>query len=177
MKNIEQVQAFFHSHIKSILNAQTAATWCEDEKIEDEITALETDIAFFEGQRDDDNYYDDSNFNSEYADSYDDAKRLVDDLNKKLGEKWQFDYPFIQSSYANPIHPKDNFLILGWHLTYYIAIESKLIHVKCDAWSDKITVAIDDQWFGRQRTPIPTDFDLFEYIDQQRVLFHLTKPS
>ena len=177
MKNIEQVQAFFHSHIENILDAQTAATWCEDEQMQYDVMALETDIAFFESEQQDDENYDESNFDSQHADTLSEAKELVMELNAKLAEKWLFEYPFIQLSNAVPVHAKDSALTLGWDLAYYIKLEFGDIRVECATLAEEISIDIDDKLTGRKSTQLDDDFDLFEYIDQQRVLFHLTKPS
>ena len=174
MKSTEQVEDIFRKHIEKILKNQTAITWCEDEKINSQIKELQSDISIC--YRDKDEYgRDECDFSSQYAETLIEACDRLEELNKCLTNKWDFEYSFIETLDATPIYAPCSPLILGWDITYLLTIGIGELLVFVKTIGKKIDVSIADRLVDEEIIRVADDFDLYKDIDQQRVLHYLNK--
>lgn len=172
MQNTEQVIDFFRNHIESVLNTQNPHTWCEDDNNRELLWEIEQEISDFNNEHEGEENYE-QEFESQHVDTLSEAEDAVKELNRRMAEKWEFEYPFIRMFDAKPNNFRDR-LLLGWDLTYILRIDIGSIFVITKIRGHDIKISLQDNLIGKD-IKANEDFDLLKDLEQQRLIFNLTQ--
>jgi len=172
MQNVERVIDFFRDHVEKILKDQSPHTWCEDDERRELLWEVEQEISDFNNANEGRENFE-HEFESQHVETYDQAEQLVIELNRSLNEKWDFIYPFVTTHNARA-NAFEDLLILAWDITYILETELGRLFVNVKTKGHEIKVIIDEKIIG-EKNIITQQFDLFNDLERQLIIFNLTQ--